>query len=78
MSVCNLFKELTKETGTFVTFSQYVDDLAQVVGNQPTVNVVPSQFYALNVDYSLVDNTTLMQHFQNNFEFVYFEYFINI
>ena len=68
MSVCNLFKALTKETGTFITFSQYVDDLAQVVGNQPTVNVVPSKFYALNIDYSSYDNESLMQEFQNGFE----------
>lgn len=68
MSVCNLFKELTKPTGTFITFSQYLDDLSQTVGSQPSINVTPSKFYALNVDYSAFTNTTIMQKFQNEFE----------
>lgn len=68
MAVCNLFSPLNKVTGTFITFSQYAEDLSKLIGEQPSWNVVPAKFYALNVDYSAWDNESLMQLFQNNFE----------
>lgn len=70
MAVCNLFRPLTKPTGNFLTFSQYAEDLAQLVGEQPVYNVVPSKFIALDIPYEGFSetNTSIPQLFQNEFE----------
>ena len=67
MAICNIFKQLTKETGTFLTFSQYAEDITK----QHSVSgykVVPSKFYACNINYAKFDNTTLPVLLQNKFE----------
>ena len=51
MAVCNLFKTLTKETGEFLLFSQYTDDLARMTTSPGLYRVVPSKFLALSLAY---------------------------
>ena len=67
MAVCNIFNELTKETGTFLTFSQYMEDLTKHASNN-AYKVIPSKFIALNLNVSEYTNNTLPKFFQNHFE----------
>lgn len=67
MAVCNIFSELTKETGTFLTFSQYMEDLTKHNSNNE-YKVIPSKFIALKLNVSEYTNNTLPGFFQNNFE----------
>ena len=43
MAICNVFKELTKNNGTFFTFSQYAEDLTINQSNS-SYKVIPSKF----------------------------------
>ena len=67
MAICNVFKELTKNNGTFFTFSQYAEDLTINQSNS-SYKVIPSKFMCCDVDYSLFSNITLPALLQNNFE----------
>ena len=55
MAVCNIFNSLANTTGTFLTFSQYVEDLTRNYAQGDTYKVVPSKFIALNIDYSNIN-----------------------
>jgi hypothetical protein len=52
MAVCNLFSKLENNTGNFLMFSQYTEDLTRNNSNGDDWKVVPSKFIALNIDYS--------------------------
>lgn len=67
MAICNLFKKLTNENGTFFSFSQYADDLTIHQSNN-SYKVIPSKFICFDVDYANFDNETLPLLLQNNFE----------
>lgn len=47
MAVCNIFNSLSKNTGTFLTFSQYAESMTDT-----TKKVVPSKFVAININNS--------------------------
>lgn len=51
MAICNLFKKLEKTTGTFLTFSQYTEDLTKMYTQPGQLRVTPSKFIALDIDY---------------------------
>ena len=74
MAVCNLFKKLTKNTGTFLLFSQYNEDLTKMVTQPGSYRVAPSRFIALDVNYKNLGvegsdlNVIVPQILQNNFE----------
>ena len=55
MAVCNLFNELENNSGNFLMFSQYVEDLTSNNTNGDDWKIVPSKFIALNIDYSKLD-----------------------
>lgn len=67
MAICNVFKELTKNNGTFFTFSQYAEDLT-INQSNPSYKVIPSRFICWDVDYTSFDNIKLPLLLQNNFE----------
>ena len=52
MAVCNIFGHLKYNTGNFLTFSQYVEDLTRESTQSVYYRVTPSKFVALDVDYS--------------------------
>ena len=52
MAICNIFRELTKETGNFLMFSQYSNDLTRGYIQHESYRVVPSRFIAFDIDYS--------------------------
>lgn len=81
MAVCNIFSPISNSTGTFLMFSQYIEDLSEYRINKSNANISPSSFYALNVDcvrvgdkikelYSDLSavNDTIPGMFQNRFE----------
>ena len=78
MAVCNLFSELTSDSGNFLMFSQYVEDLTRNYAQGDTYKVVPSKFIALNIEYSKINipaignstdlNKDIPKYFQNYFE----------
>lgn len=68
MSVCNIFNELNSSGGTFLTFSQYTEDLTRELSDPQGYHISPSKFIALNIDYKDFDNTSLPQMLQNYYE----------
>lgn len=54
MAVCNLFcnTDELKNTGTFLTFSQYLEDLTHHNSDGVSYNIRPSSFFALDLDFS--------------------------
>jgi hypothetical protein len=51
MAICNLFKKLTKQTGEFLMFSQWAEDLTQNHAKGYKYRAVPSKFIAANIDF---------------------------
>lgn len=71
MAVCNIFEPLKKETGTFLTFSQYTEDLTREHAEGREYRVVPSMFIAFDIDYSdqvKFTNGLITTYLQHNFE----------
>lgn len=68
MAVCNIFKTLTKETGTFLTFSQYMEDLTKWQTESKYHKVTPSKFIALDCKLSGYDNRSFPKYLQDKFE----------
>lgn len=76
MAVCNLFNELTSNSGNFLMFSQYVEDITKNYTNGDNWKVIPTKFVALNIDYNNINiptntenlNTDIPTYFQNYFE----------
>lgn len=56
MAVCNLFNALSNPSGNFMLFSQYVEDITCNYTDGDSWKVVPTQFVALNIDYSKLKN----------------------
>lgn len=52
MAICNLFRKLYKETGNFLMFSQYSNDLTREFVQHEAYRVVPSKFITFDIDYS--------------------------
>lgn len=61
MAVCNLFKKLTKDTGNFLMFSQYADDLTKFLVRHNDAKAIPSRYILLNVDYSKLLDVSAVQ-----------------
>lgn len=68
MAICNTFKRLTKETGTFLTFSQYMEDLTAWQTESKYHKLVPSKFVAIDCQSTDYNNATLPKLFQDYFE----------
>lgn len=70
MAVCNIFKKLTKTTGTFLTFSQYMEDLTASQTGSNTYKIVPSKFVAIDCKAgdSNLDNESFPLLLQEKFE----------
>lgn len=80
MAVCNLFTDLSNSSGNFLMFSQYVEDITRNYTDGDNWKVVPTQFVALNIDYTKSDilaninsniqdlNINVPKYFQNYFE----------
>ena len=88
MTVCNLFKELTKDTGNFLMFEQYAEDLTRYLAQHNVAQVQPSRFLALDIDYSAINkhnisetdpNRVIPNVIQNYYEnaCAYFKYSMN-
>lgn len=70
MAVCNIFNSLANTTGTFLTFSQYVEDLTQWSVKGSSRRVVPSKYVAVEMDTenSNFSNFTLPKYLIDSFE----------
>lgn len=74
MAVCNLFKKLSNNTGEFLLFSQYTEDLTRNNAQGYNYRVTPSKFIAAEIDFltSKLDkenlNTSFPEYLQNYFE----------
>ena len=83
MAVCNLFNSFTKNTGNFLLFSQYNEDLTKNISMGNSYRVIPSKFIVLDINYDKVNdslknydtvepdrnlNNIIPQYFQNYFE----------
>ena len=60
MAVCNLFNELSNPSGNFLMFSQYVEDITCNYTDGDNWKVVPTQFVALNIDYSTLKKDNVL------------------
>lgn len=68
MAICNVFNTLTKQTGTFLTFSQYMEDLTRWQTEASNYKIVPSKFVAIDCNPTNYTNITLPKLFQEYFE----------
>lgn len=81
MAVCNLINKLSKETGNFIMFSQYIEDLTQSSSKFEAYRIIPSKFVVMDIDYNKVKskfeelnissgdlNVDIPKYFQNYFE----------
>jgi hypothetical protein len=75
MAVCNLFSELLHDSGNFLMFSQYSEDITKGFSEGDKYKVIPSKFVALNIDYSNINipttgnlNVDIPNYFQNYYE----------
>ena len=68
MAVCNIFRHLSKETGTFLTFSQYMEDLTIWKTEGKYHKIVPSKFIAIDCKQENYNNSTLPKYIQEYFE----------
>lgn len=79
-NICNRFKALDQQTGNFILFSQYVDDISKSTIDS-NYRVSPNKFICLDVDSTMInqagtlvpeggfdDNEKLPGFFQNSFE----------
>ena len=62
------FKRLEKNTGTFLMFSQYVEDITREGTQSCYYHVTPSKFIALDINYTDWNNDNISLFFQNYFE----------
>lgn len=49
MAICNILGDMQNSTGTFLTFSQYIDDLTRWQADSHNHKIKPSKFVALNI-----------------------------
>ena len=74
MAVCNIFNSLANTTGTFLTFSQYVEDLTQWSVKGSSRRVVPSKYIAVELNTKNIghqggfSNFTLPKYLIDSFE----------
>ena len=72
MAVCNLFKDLSNDTGNFLMFSQYMEDITKQHAHGYKYKVSPSKFITCNINYSVLGtgdlNSKVPTFFQNYFE----------
>lgn len=78
MSICNIFNEFTKQTGNYISFSQYAKDLTKSNARDESYKVIPSKFIAMDIDYSTTNipiygdtrdlNVDIPMFFQNFYE----------
>lgn len=68
MAVCNTFSKLSKETGTFLTFSQYMEDLTAWKTESKYHKIVPSKFIAVDCKPINYTNISLPKMLQECFE----------
>lgn len=71
INVCNIFRPISNETGNFLLFSQYTNDLTQSTTDSSR-RVRPSRFVCLNLDPTKFGasnlKTEIPKYFQNVFE----------
>lgn len=68
MAVCNIFNKLKNTTGTFLTFSQYMEDLTMAKSSNGTYKVIPSKFVAIEYKEPTYDDITFPQLFTEYLE----------
>ena len=74
MAVCNLFNKFMNNSGNFMLFSQYTEDITRNFAESDNYKVVPTKFVALDIDYSKVINKeddlnySIPNYFQYRFE----------
>jgi hypothetical protein len=69
MGKCNLFAPISQETGNFLLFSQYTEDLTRSTGSEDYYRVVPSRYVLLNLNpKSGWGEVEYSEYFQNYYE----------
>ena len=67
MAICNLFNPLTDNTGNFLMFSQYMEDITRNYTDGDLWKVAPTGFVAMNIDYkSLKSDSDFIRIVLNN------------
>ena len=69
MVVCNIFdQDILTNNGSFLTFSQYLEDMTKHNTMAASYKVVPSKYVAMELDFASKDNGDVPTDFQNYFE----------
>lgn len=77
MAVCNLFNQLNNASGNFLLFSQYVEDITHNYAEGDNWKVVPTGFVALDIDYSKIDKSLVLNSFKDDMNSGIAKYFQN-
>ena len=65
MAICNLFNRLDKNSGNFMLFSQYVEDITHNYAEGENWKVIPSRFVALDINYNAINKSLVMPNGEN-------------
>ena len=69
MAFCNTFNTLKKPTGTFLTFSQYINDLTKWNSFSENYKLIPSKFISIDIpNNEIFDNNSVVKILQDYFE----------
>lgn len=68
MSKCNLLAPLTSNTGNFMLFSQYAEDLTRASQAEDYYRVTPSRYILLNLEQTGMNAVAMAEFFQNYYE----------
>lgn len=68
MAVCNIFNRIKNTTGTFLMFSQYVEDLTRESTQSVYYRITPSKFIASELNFKDHNNDSIPRDLQNKFE----------
>ena len=77
MAVCNLFNQLSNTSGNFLLFSQYVEDITHNYAEGDNWKVVPTGFVALDIDYSKINKSLVLNSFKEDMNSGLPKYFQN-
>lgn len=68
MAVCNIFNSLNNTGGTFLTFSQYMEDITRYGVDYSQYHVSPSKYIAMDLSYLQYNGSKITEYLTESFE----------
>lgn len=68
MAVCNIFNNLNNSNGTFLTFSQYMEDVTKYGVEYNQYHITPSKYIAMDLKYPGYSGSKIAEYLTESFE----------